>query len=97
MRTGHWRYGGRATAANVASNRLLVLNAEKLGERLLVDVELADLVVAVARHLADPGTLVVPPLVFQAWGRKPSRDASSSPGLSAIASQAAGSLRSGQG
>jgi hypothetical protein len=75
----------------------LVLHAENLGECLPVDVELADLVVAVARHLADPGTLVVLPLLFQAWCRKPSRDASSSPGLPAIASQVAGSLRSGHG
>jgi ubiquinone/menaquinone biosynthesis C-methylase UbiE len=33
--------------------------------------ELAGLDQAVRRHLADPGTLVMPHLLFAAWGRKP--------------------------
>jgi len=38
---------------------------------LLTESELTDLSEQLRAHLADPGTLVVSPLLFQAWGRKP--------------------------
>jgi hypothetical protein len=38
---------------------------------LFKDSELAALTSALERHLDDPDTLVVRPLLFQAWGRKP--------------------------
>jgi SAM-dependent methyltransferase len=39
---------------------------------LLTDEELTALLAAVGVHLADPATLVVAPMLLQAWGRKPS-------------------------
>lgn len=56
---------------------LLLDFAENLSERivaqgLIAERELAGLKEALARHLADPNTLVVSHLYFQAWGRKPS-------------------------
>jgi SAM-dependent methyltransferase len=45
---------------------------EQLLERGLVSEHtLADLLGALARHLADPHTIVARELLFQAWGRKP--------------------------
>jgi SAM-dependent methyltransferase len=39
---------------------------------LLSEEELTALLAAVRAHLADPATLVVAPMLFQAWGRTPS-------------------------
>ena len=39
---------------------------------LIGQVELDELTTALRLHLADPGTLVVSSLFFQAWGRVPS-------------------------
>jgi ubiquinone/menaquinone biosynthesis C-methylase UbiE len=51
--------------------------SENLSERLVAqklvgEPELAGLKTDLSRHLADPNTLVVSHLYFQAWGRKPS-------------------------
>jgi ubiquinone/menaquinone biosynthesis C-methylase UbiE len=51
--------------------------AENLSERIVAqnlvgEPELTDLKKALSRHLANPDTLVVSHLYFQAWGRKPS-------------------------
>jgi ubiquinone/menaquinone biosynthesis C-methylase UbiE len=56
---------------------LLLDFAENLSERIVAagmvgEQELTALKGALARHLADPGTLVVSHLYFQAWGRKAS-------------------------
>jgi ubiquinone/menaquinone biosynthesis C-methylase UbiE len=55
---------------------LLLDFAENLSERIVADElvgerELTELKAALARHLADPDTLVVSHLYFQAWGQKP--------------------------
>lgn len=42
-----------------------------LARGLLREAELADLAAAPHAHLADPHTVVVRHLLFQAWGRKP--------------------------
>ncbi len=54
---------------------ILLAFAENLSERILAqklvgEGELADIKAAVERHLANPDTLVVSGLFFQAWGRK---------------------------
>ena len=56
---------------------LLLDFSENLSERLVAqkligEPELAGLKAELSRHLADPDTLVVSHLYFQAWGRKPS-------------------------
>jgi SAM-dependent methyltransferase len=43
-----------------------------VAQGLLSDDELSALLAAVQAHLADPATLVVAPMHFQAWGRTPS-------------------------
>jgi hypothetical protein len=50
--------------------------SENLSERLVAEglaseSELTGLKADLFRHLADPNTLVVSHLYFQAWGRKP--------------------------
>jgi len=50
--------------------------SENLSERLVAqklvgESELTGLKADLSRHLADPNTLVVSHLYFQAWGRKP--------------------------
>ena len=57
--------------------RILLDFAENLSERIIAqklvgERELTALKEALARHLADPDTLVVSHLYFQAWARKPS-------------------------
>ena len=52
--------------------------SENLSERLVAqklvgEPELTGLKADLSRHLADPNTLVVSHLYFQAWGRKPAR------------------------
>jgi len=42
-----------------------------VGDGIQTDVELTALVDAVRRHLARPGTLVLQPLLTQAWGTTP--------------------------
>jgi len=42
-----------------------------LAQGLLSEAAFAAHLEALERHLADPGTLVVRSLMFQAWGRKP--------------------------
>ncbi len=45
---------------------------QKIVERgLLTEGELTDLYEQLRTHITDPATLVVAPLMFQAWGRKP--------------------------
>jgi ubiquinone/menaquinone biosynthesis C-methylase UbiE len=56
---------------------LLLDFTENLSDRIVADGligerELTELKGALARHLADPDTLVVSHLYFQVWGRKPS-------------------------
>lgn len=56
---------------------LLLDFSENLSERLVAqkligESELTGLKAELSRHLADPDTLVVSHLYFQAWGRKPS-------------------------
>jgi len=56
---------------------LLLDFAENLSDRIVAEGliggrELTELKGALARHLADPDTLVVSHLYFQVWGRKPS-------------------------
>ena len=63
---------------------LLLDFSENLSERLvaqkLVDEsELTGLKADLSRHLADPNTLVVSHLYFQAWGRKPGERTSEAP------------------
>jgi ubiquinone/menaquinone biosynthesis C-methylase UbiE len=59
------------------SRRSILLDfAENLSERLLAaklvgERELSDMKAALRQHLANPDTLVVSHLFFQAWGRKP--------------------------
>ena len=61
------------------SRRMLLLEfVENVRQRILDkgligQVELDELTAALRLHLADPGTLVVSSLFFQAWGRVPSR------------------------
>ena len=43
-----------------------------VGDGIQTDAELTALVDAVRRHLGAPGTLVLQPLLVQAWGRTPS-------------------------
>jgi len=55
---------------------LLLDFSENLSERLVAEglaseSELTGLKADLSRHLADPNTLVVSHLYFQAWGRKP--------------------------
>ena len=42
-----------------------------LARGLVTERELADLMGALERHLADPHTIVARSLLVQAWGRKP--------------------------
>ena len=60
---------------------LLLDFSENLSERLVAqkligEAELTGLKAELAQHLADPDTLVVSHLYFQAWGRKPGSDRS---------------------
>ncbi len=47
------------------------LSERLVAEKLVSDSELTGLKADLSRHLADPTTLVVSHLYFQAWGRKP--------------------------
>ena len=61
---GHPRHRILLEFAENVSGRLVA-------ENLVSEGELQDLKAALARHLDDPGTLVVSHLFFQVWGRKP--------------------------
>lgn len=65
---GHTRHNILLDFANNLSDRLLA--GEFVSAR-----ELDDLKTALARHLDDPGTLVVSHVYIQAWGRKPTAPA----------------------
>jgi len=61
---------------NYGRRNILLDFSENLSERLVAqqligEPELAGLKAELARHLADPGTLVVSHLYIQSWGRKP--------------------------
>ena len=67
--------------ANHGRRNLLLDFSENLSERLVAqkligEAELTGLKAELAKHLADPDTLVVSHLYFQAWGRKPGADRS---------------------
>jgi SAM-dependent methyltransferase len=47
------------------------IRAEAIGAGITTDEEFAVLLETLERHLNDPGTLGVRPILFQAWGRKP--------------------------
>jgi ubiquinone/menaquinone biosynthesis C-methylase UbiE len=59
-------HGRRTILLDFAEN----LSERILAQRLVGERELADMKVALGRHLANPDTLVVSHLFFQAWGRK---------------------------
>ena len=61
-------HGRRSILLDFAEN----LSERIIAEKLVGERELTDLKGALSRHLADPNTLVVSHLYFQAWGRKPS-------------------------
>ena len=67
--------------ANHGRRNLLLDFSENLSERLVAqkligEAALTGLKAELAQRLADPDTLVVSHLYFQAWGRKPSADRS---------------------
>jgi SAM-dependent methyltransferase len=56
------------------TNLLVVVESMRekvLARGLVSETELANLMGSLARHLADPHTVVARSLLFQAWGRKP--------------------------
>ena len=59
-------HGRRNILLDFAEN----LSERILAQRLVGERELTDMKVALGRHLANPDTLVVSHLFFQAWGRK---------------------------
>ena len=67
---------GRADAPGAYHRKHLLaligaVRGEVIQRGLFTEPELAALTTALERHLDSPGTLVTRPLLFQAWGRKP--------------------------
>ena len=60
-------HGRRSILLDFAEN----LSDRILAQELISQAELTALTTALAQHLANPDTLVVSHLFFQAWGRKP--------------------------
>jgi SAM-dependent methyltransferase len=60
-------HGRRSILLDFAEN----LSDRILAQELISEAELTALTTALAQHLANPDTLVVSHLFFQAWGRKP--------------------------
>jgi len=60
-------HGRRSLLLDFSEN----LSERLVAQRLVGEPELAGLKADLSRHLADPNTLVVSHLYFQAWGRKP--------------------------
>lgn len=61
---GHGARSGLLDFVDRLTDRLLAL-------AVVTPAELADLKTSLARHVSDPGTLVVSHLFLQAWGRRP--------------------------
>jgi hypothetical protein len=59
-------HGRRSILLDFAEN----LSERILAQKLVGERELTDMKAALGRHLANPDTLVVSHLFFQAWGRK---------------------------
>ena len=60
-------HGRRSILLDFAEN----LTDRILAQKLVGERELSDMKATLKQHLANPDTLVVSHLFFQAWGRKP--------------------------